>query len=515
MNKSILKIAAVTACAVMLASFASCGTDGDTQPQTTDPQTTVSEKYEGAAVIELSESTALFNGVPVEEYDYTWHCDPSAVHDEVKNAPAEYHTGEKPEETPTVYIDRDLCYYPELPEEDFKLVNYDGEKEWAYYYTDGENDEYIFATLPNLGKEFPSQMMHSEEEASKNKVLHITEAGTYVLTGSWNGQVKIDLGDEDETFTDASAKVTVILNGVNITNTVAPGIVFYSAYECDNTWEERDEYSVQVDTADAGVNVIIADGTENTVNGTNVFRMLKTKYKDEDDTVEIKTQKKMRKTDAAFYSYVTMNISGEAENSGKLTVESGFEGLDSELHLTFNGGNIVINSQDDGINVNEDNVSVVFFNGGDIELNAAQGAEGDGVDSNGFVVINGGKISVNGIVAPDSAIDSEDGIYYNGGEVVIDGVQQQYTAGSVFNKTGRTGGEKGGFGGRGGFEQMPENFDIAEFKAKVAELPDDATWQDVLNVIGLENFGGERPEGMQPEGEAPPEMPGGMEPPQF
>lgn len=507
-------MSAVTVCAALLVSFASCGADADIQPQTTNPQAAVNEKYEGDYVIELSTDTALLNGAEVEEYDYTWYCDPGVAHNEVKNAPAEYHTGEKPVETPSVYIDRDLCYYPELPEENFKLINYDGEREWAYYYTDGENDEYIFATLPNFNNTLPTDMMHTSAEAAQNKVLHITKAGTYVLSGVWNGQILVDLGDSDETFADSAAKVTLVLNGVNITNTVAPGIVFYSAYECDNTWEDRGEYSVDVDTADAGANVIIADGTENTVSGYNIFRMLKTKYKNEDDTSEIKVQKKQRKIDAAFYSYVTMNIDAEPENTGKLTVDSGFEGLDSELHLALNGGNIVINSQDDGINVNEDNVSVLLINGGNTEINAALGAEGDGVDSNGFVVINGGKISVNGIVAPDSAIDSEDGIYYNGGEVVIDGVQQQYTAGSVFNETGRMGGDKGNFG-RGGFEQMAENFDIAEFKAKVAELPDDATWQDVLDAVGLENFGGERPEGMPPEGDTPPDMPEGMEPPQF
>lgn len=43
-------------------------------------------------------------------------------------------------------------------------MNYDGEREWAYYYTDGENSDYIFATLPDLGNSLPAQMMHSEEE---------------------------------------------------------------------------------------------------------------------------------------------------------------------------------------------------------------------------------------------------------------------------------------------------------------------------------------------------------------
>ena len=59
-----------------------------------------------------------------------------------------------------------------------------------------------------------------------------------------------------------------------------------------------------------------------------------------------------------------MNVTGGAEGSGVLNITSTFEGLDTELHLTVNGGNINIFSQDDGINVNEDGVSVLTVNGG-------------------------------------------------------------------------------------------------------------------------------------------------------
>lgn len=56
--------------------------------------------------------------------------------------------------------------------------------------------------------------------------------------------------------------------------------------------------SAEVDTSIAGVTVVIADGSENTVTGTNIYRMLKTKYKNEDSPDAIKIQKKMRKLDA-------------------------------------------------------------------------------------------------------------------------------------------------------------------------------------------------------------------------
>lgn len=506
------KLCALFLSFALLATLAAC--DGTTtqaspspssQPDTspTEQVASPSELLSSATVISLSGDSASIDSTPVEEFDYTWHCDPSVAHDEVKNAPAEYYTGTKPETDAAAYIDHELYYYPELPEDGFRLVNYDGEREWAYYYTDGENNDYIFATLPNLGSSLPTQMMHSEAEAAENKVLHITKPGVYALEGSWKGQIRVDLGDEDETFTDESAKVTLILNGADIECGVAPGIVFYSAYECDNEWESRDSWSAEINTSNAGVTVVIADGSENTVTGTNIYRMLKTKYKNEDSTDAIKVQKKMRKVDGAFYSYVTMNIEGEAKGDGTLTVNAGFEGIDSELHLSFNGGSIVINSQDDGINVNEDGVSVVSFNGGNVVINAGLGAEGDGVDSNGYIVIDGGSVSVNGIRPPDSALDSDSGVYYKSGTVIIDGEEQSYTAGEVFRESG---GGFGGFGGRGGFggnipdgtdrpdgmrfdfNSIIEDFDIVKFKEQVAALDDSATLSDVLALFGIDGF---------------------------
>lgn len=459
-------------------------------------------KYPDATIIELNDDKASLDGEKIEEYDYTWNCDPSTVHDEIENVPAEYYTGTKPETEAAAYIDHELYYFPLLDESGFKKVRYDGEQEWAYYYNDGENNDYIFATLPNLGQKLPVQMMHSAEDAAKNKVLHITKPGKYVLLGAWNGQIKIDCGDDS--FENEEAKVTLVLDGVNIECSVAPGLIFQNVYECDNAWEDTERTDATINTSNAGANVIIADDSENKISGQNVFRMLKTKYKDEESNEEVKTQKKMRKTDGALYSYMTMNIDGEDNGTGKLTVESSFEGIDSELHLNVKGGNITINSQDDGMNVNEDNVSVIAFTGGDVTINAALGAEGDGVDSNGYILVDGGTVSINGIRVPDSALDSEDGIYYKSGNIIIDGEEQTYEPNSVFRETGREGFGGGEFGGRPGemgdrgpmpddkgFESggpgrgmmPPEDFDMKEFKKKISELDDDATFEDVMAIL--------------------------------
>lgn len=467
---------------LMLLSFVGCAKEN-----------IIEEKYKDAKIIQLNNDKATINNEEIKEFDYTWHVDPSSVHNDVKDAPAEYYTGEKPSADLDIYIDHELYYFPKLDVTKFKKISYDGETEWAYYYQDGVNDNYIFVTLPcfeNNNSPLES-MMFTESEASKNKVLHIKQAGTYVLQGKWNGQIKIDL-DEDA-FEDETQKVTIILNGVDITCSVAPGIIFENAYECDNLWEERTEKVSTVDTSDAGVNVIISDDTVNNISGKNIYRMLKTKYKNDESKDEIKVQKKIRKIDAPFYSYVSMNINGEDKGDGILNITSNFEGLDSELHLTINGGIINITSDDDGINVNEDDVSIVTFNGGTITINAANGAEGDGVDSNGYVVINGSTLYINNVRMPDNAIDSEDGIKYLSGSIYVDNELQELEKGE-YKEIGNN------FNNKEFGPMFNNNFDIKEFKEKVAELSDDATLQDVLEILGMNN----RPDNDMPFEKQPP-----------
>ncbi len=380
----------------------------------------------------LSDGTATLNGQAVTEYDYTWHADPSQAHEDVKNSPAEYYTGTKPSGGEAVYIAHDIVYYPQLEESKFQKVNYDGETEWVYMYEAEGYEQYIFSTLPVQRNGFPSQMMHTEAEAYANPVLHITQPGTYELSGTWQGQIWVDLGDEDEVYADPTQKVTLILNGVDITCTVAPGVVFHSVYECDNAWEEAESYTQNVDTADAGANVVLADGTVNNVTGTNVFRILKTKFKDSASTEAHPAQKKSWKIDGAFYSYQSMNISG----GGTLNITAGFEGLDTEHHLTVNSGNVNIYSQDDGINVNEDGVSVLTVNGGNLHICAGLGAEGDGVDSNGYLVINGGTVISMANPGADSGLDSDCGSFVCGGTVVALGATMDWAeADSSANST--------------------------------------------------------------------------------
>ena len=247
---------------------------------------------------------------------------------------------------------------------------------------------------------------HSAEDAAAVTVLHIAQAGTYRLSGSISaGQVWVDLGEDAST--DESAKVTLVLDGLDITCEVAPAIVFHNVYECDGDWS-AETATKDVDTSAAGAVVVIADGSVNNVTGSHVARI----YKDKAE------QKKLWKIDGAFYSYMSMNVEGGDDGTGVLNIVADNEGLDSELHLTINGGNISIQSGDDGINTNEDGVSVTCVNGGTLHIVAGLGSEGDGVDSNGFLVINGGTVIAMANPASDSGLDSDMGSYINGGTVV-------------------------------------------------------------------------------------------------
>ena len=243
---------------------------------------------------------------------------------------------------------------------------------------------------------------HRAQDAAAHTVVNITAPGTYRISGQLPlGQIRVDLGEEASE--DPSAVVTLILDGADITCEVAPAILFLNVYECDNGWS-TETATFQVDTSAAGANLILAEGSKNKATGSHVARI----YKDNTE------EKKLWKQDAAVYSYMSMNVDG----TGSLEINADNEGLDTELHMTINGGNINIFAQNDGINTNEDGVSVTTINGGNLHIVAGLGEEGDGIDSNGWLVINGGTVIASANPAADAGLDSDMGSYINGGTVV-------------------------------------------------------------------------------------------------
>ncbi len=260
---------------------------------------------------------------------------------------------------------------------------------------------------------------HTKEDADKHTVVHITEPGSYVISGTLSaGQIAVDLGEDAEE--DQEAVVTLILDNMDISCSVAPAVIFYHVYECGTTDEEQ--ATKDVDTSAAGANVIIADGSVNDVSGSYVARIYESVELNEEGT-EVVDSKKLHKYDGAFYSKMSMNVDGGEAGTGILNITAENEGLDSELHLTINGGNINITAGNDGINTNEDGISVTTINGGNLAI-VVDGTtgEGDGIDSNGWLIINGGTVTAAACASSaDAGIDSDMGIYINGGTVVATG----------------------------------------------------------------------------------------------
>ena len=244
---------------------------------------------------------------------------------------------------------------------------------------------------------------HTAEEAAAHTVVNITQPGAYRVTGHLSaGQIRVDLGADS--YYNEDAVVELILQDADITCTVAPAVLFLNTYECDAGWS-TETATAAVDTTAAGANLIL-EGS-NTVTGSHVAKI----FKDKDG------EKKLWKQDGAIYSYMSMNVYGP----GILELTADNEGMDTELHLTINGGNISIYSGNDGINTNEDGVSVTTINGGELTILAGLDKEGDGIDSNGYLVINGGTVVAAAHPAADAGLDSDLGSYINGGTVIAMG----------------------------------------------------------------------------------------------
>lgn len=140
-------------------------------------------------------------------------------------------------ETDTVYTSHDIVYYEE------KTAYESGNPYGAGSETD----------------------MHTAEEAQAHTVVNITAPGAYRLSGKLSaGQIRIDLGED--AASDPDAVVELILDGADITCTVAPAILFRNVYECDGGWNTKTAQPT-VDTTDAGANLILAENSRSTVSG--------------------------------------------------------------------------------------------------------------------------------------------------------------------------------------------------------------------------------------------------------
>ena len=220
----------------------------------------------------------------------------------------------------------------------------------------------------------------------KKGVVNIVEKGAYIISGELNG--KLNIATEE-------GITKVILNGVTINSTIN-ALTIEKGYELINTTIEDDPRILKnFDFTKAGVQIIIADDSINTLYGTE----------DGDQS-------------AAVYSAITMHITGEEKGNGILNVISKYEGIEVYKHICISGGIIKVVSVDDGINTKISKDSVIYIKGGKVIVNAGvDDHEGDGIDGNGYILIDGGEVISSAHPRSDSGLDSNFGILIDGGRV--------------------------------------------------------------------------------------------------
>ena len=197
------------------------------------------------------------------------------------------------------------------------------------------------------------------------------------------GQVFISAGRED--------KITLVLKGVSIYSESNHALRILTAYEMISNYMYSYSYAKSLNGNNAGVKIIIADGTKNRIEG-----------------------KRSASADGAIRSLIILLITGEQKGDGILYIIGKKEGIEAQRLLFINGGILNIAAQDDGINISGKNFCII--NGGKILINSGLGKEGDGIDSNGSILINGGEIIAAGHPLEDG-LNIVDDIIIDGGNV--------------------------------------------------------------------------------------------------
>lgn len=290
----------------------------------------------------------------------------------------------------------------------------------------------------------------------ENGNIKITKAGTYVLSGEFDGQIITEVGDEDV--------VHLVFNGVNITNTKSAAInadtgkkvVITLVDGTTNTLSDGTSYEYADGEDEPDATLFVKNNL--TINGTgslNIDSNYAAAIKAKENLIILDSKinidsvgKAIKGKDSVTIENANITINAEDDgittdgamviNSGNINIEKAGEGLEG-VTIDINGGSIDITATDDGINARgliddsatdaekeaygEENQADTYLRitGGVVNVNASA----DGIDSNGQVYIDGGTVYVSGATSgPDVALDYNGKAVITGGTFVSTGVQE-------------------------------------------------------------------------------------------
>lgn len=197
-------------------------------------------------------------------------------------------------------------------------------------------------------------------------VITITKAGNYKLTGTYNGQIKVEAADSD--------MVRLILNNATITNSTgaainvveADEVVIYTASGTTNTVSDGSSYS---DTASGSPDAAIYSKSDLTLAGEGTLK------------VEGKYEEGIHTTDGLVIA------------SGTLEVTAANTGIKGKDYVDILDGTVTVTATKDGIKATNDtdgNRGWVRLSGGTVNISAGD----DGFKAERVLEISGGTLNI-------------------------------------------------------------------------------------------------------------------------
>lgn len=295
-----------------------------------------------------------------------------------------------------------------------------------------------------------------------NDELTITEAGTYVLSGSTTAGVTVKADD---------VNVRIALNNATIKSTTGAAITVLSAKNTDiqlidgttNVIEDAATRSDQtIDGAIYSADDLFFDGTGKLIitskfadaivsnddltikSGTYVITSADDAIRGK-DSVDIAdgtftitaAQDAIKATNVAEQAKGTVQIQNgtftidagddaiHAEEAmviknGMINIKTSNEGIEGS-NVVIDGGTITLYADDDGINgvTSPFTPASITINGGKLNVTVGPG-DTDAIDSNGDITITGGSITV---TAPTSSFDYDGTAKMTGGTIIVNGTE--------------------------------------------------------------------------------------------
>ena len=296
----------------------------------------------------------------------------------------------------------------------------------------------------------------------KDSTYTITKEGVYILSGSYSGQIIVNVAD--------TAKVQLVLDGVTITNESSAAIYVKEADKVfvtlkDGTTSTLTTSGTFVATDDNNVDGVIFSKGDLTINGSGSLKISSTAHGivGKDDVVITggniditSTKKGISGKDSVRIADGTINITTgtdgiHSENSddtskgfvyiegGTITINAADDGIHAGTNLDIVGGKINITQSNEGlegkdVNISGGEVNVVSSDDG---INATASATTGQKESmqavDASINISGGKITVN---AEGDGLDSNDDLTVSGGETYVSGPTRGGNGGIDYNGTG-------------------------------------------------------------------------------